>query len=126
MRGVGATVRMTSRVVLMLNGHSGARGFAGIQRRAVAAEYVNRRPFWQHWNCRWRVRREFFGGVDHFAADDGEDGFDIFDFLFCHGEVVVGERGQVSELANGNCALLPTLAGKPTAALRAKPMLPRG
>src|SRR5436309_3273621 len=53
--------------------HTRASSLADVQGRAIATEHLHRRPFWQHWDRRRCVRREFFPGMNHLAADDGEN-----------------------------------------------------
>ena len=72
-------------------------------------------------SARRRVRSEFIRGVNHFAADDRENGFDTLDAFLGNGKVVVGQRDQVRQLARSDSTFLAALAGKPTATLRVKP-----
>jgi hypothetical protein len=82
MRGVGATTVLTLGAVLMLwHWDSGARSLAGITRCAAAADDFHGGPFGQHGKRRRRVGRELIGRVNSFPADDGEHGFDGFDFF---------------------------------------------
>src|SRR6266540_4249845 len=122
MGSVDTAVLVTCRVVLMLqHGHAGASGFSDIQRRPVAAEHLDGRPFRQHRERRRRVRAEFLGCMDDLSAYDSEYGFDAFDVLVRNGEVVIRKDGKVSELAWGKGALFAGLTREPTAALRVKP-----
>src|SRR5260221_7704721 len=122
MRSVGAAVLVTWRVVLMLeHGHASASGFSDVQRRPVAAEHLDGRPFRQHRERRRRVRTEFLPCMDDFSAYDGEHGFDAFDVLVRNGEVVIRKDVEVSELAWRKAAFFAALTRKPTAALRVKP-----
>ena len=119
---VDTAVLVTGRVVLMLqHGHAGASGFSNIQRRPVAAEHLDGRPFRQHRQRRRRVRTEFPACMDDFSVHDSEHGFDAFDVLVRNGEVVIRKDGEVSELAWSKGALFARLTRKPTAALRVKP-----
>src|SRR5712675_2014774 len=122
MRSVGAAVVVTSQVVLMLqDGHTGASGFSDIQRRPVAAEHLDGRPFRQHRERRRRVRTEFLACMDDFSAHDGENGFDAFDVLVRNGEIVICEHGEVSELAWSKDAFFAELTREPTTTLSVKP-----
>ena len=47
---MGAAMPVAIRAVLAGHRNSGPRRFANVERRAVAAEYFHRRPFWKHWN----------------------------------------------------------------------------
>src|SRR6478736_9003676 len=112
-------VFMTSGVVLMLwQGNTSPGRLADIEGRTITTENFHRRPFRQHGNRYGGVWRELIGGVNDLATDDGEHGFDAFDALVRQSEVIVGERGQVGELTDGDHAFLATLAAEPTAALR--------
>src|SRR5947207_11715809 len=63
MRGVGTTVLMAARVMLMLHHrHAGMGGLADVQWGAVPAEYFYGRPVRQHGNARRSVRSEFLSG----------------------------------------------------------------
>ena len=108
MGSVDTAVLVTCRVVLMLqHGHAGASGFSDIQRRPVAAEHLDGRPFRQHRERRRRVRTEFLACMDDFSAHDGKHGFDMFDVLVRNGEIVIRKDGEVSELAWGKGAFFP-------------------
>ena len=122
MGSVDTAVLVTCRVVLMLqHGHAGAGGFSDIQRRPVAAEHFDGRPFRKHRERRGRVRAEFFCCMDDFSAHDGEHGFDAFDVLVRNGEVVIRKDGEVSELAWSKGAFFAELTREPTATLSVKP-----
>ena len=69
-------------VAMLLDWHSGAGRFAGVQRRTVAAENFHGRPFRQNGDWRWRVRGELLRRVDNLSADNGENRFDAFDLFF--------------------------------------------
>src|SRR6266498_5241074 len=119
---VGTAMLVTCRVVLMLeHGHAGASGFSDIQRRPIAAEHLDGRPFRKHRERRRCVRAEFLGCVDDLSAYDSEYGFDAFDVLVRNGEVVIRKDGEVSELAWGKGPFFARLTREPTAALRVKP-----
>ena len=77
------------------NGHTCSRGLVHVKRRAIAAEYLHRRPFRQHRDRWWCVRRKFVGGVNNFSTDDGEHRFNPFDLFLRHKEIVVGERDEI-------------------------------
>ena len=105
---VDTAVVVTCRVMLMLrHGHTGASGFGGVKRRAVAAEHFDGRPFRKHRERRRRVRAEFLCRVDNLSAYDREYGFDAFDVLVRNGEVVIRKDGEVSELAWARAPFLP-------------------
>src|SRR5258708_2831532 len=121
MRGVGAAVLVTSRAVCVGNGHACSGGLADVERRTVAAEELSWGPFRQCGNG-WRgVLVEFVGGMHDLAIDHSEDAFDAGYLVFRHCEVVIGEDGEVGELACGKGAFFAALARKPTAALGVKP-----
>src|SRR5919109_2365423 len=91
MGGVSAAVFATGGAVLMLRQRDAcAGGLAHIKPRAVTAKDFDRRPFRQHRDCRWRVRRELLRGVNNLPINHREHGFDGFDFFLRHGEVIVG------------------------------------
>src|SRR5262245_47350962 len=113
---------MALRAVLMLwHRDTGAGGLANIQWRAVTAEDFHRRPFGQHRNGGWSERSKILGRMNDPAPNNGKHGFDALDFLLGNGEVIVGERDEVSQLTDGDCAFLSVFVGKPTAALRVEP-----
>ena len=85
MRGVVAAAVMTLGTMLMRrHWHASAGGFAHVERRAVAAEHFDRRPFRQHGNLRWCVWGKLGGRVDNLSVHDREHGFDAFDLFLCH------------------------------------------
>src|SRR5438270_12333304 len=59
--------------------------------------------------------------MNNLSAHDSENGFNRFDLFLRHGEIVVGERGEIRQLAGSNRAFLSVLTRKPTAALRIEP-----
>src|SRR5262245_54163646 len=114
-----AAALATHRVVLVLrHWDAGPGGFANIQRCAIPAEGLHRRPLGYHGNLWWRIVREAVGGVHHLSTNDGKHGLYTFDVLVWDGEVIVRERYQICELADGDCSLLAILIRKPTTALR--------
>src|SRR6266487_3238037 len=86
---VGAAAVMTLGAVLVsrCDWHTRACGLANVQRRTVAAKYINRRPFRQDRNCRRRVRTEFLDRVNDFSTDDCKNGLDALDSFFRHGKI---------------------------------------
>src|SRR6267142_4008017 len=106
---------------MLQDGHTGASGFSDVQRRPVAAEHLDGRPFRQHRERLRRVRTEFLACMDDFSAHDGEHRFDAFVVLVVNGEVVIRKDGEVSELAWSKGAFFARLTREPTAALRVKP-----
>src|SRR6266699_3728069 len=108
-------------MLMLQDGHTGASGFSDVQRRPVAAEHLDGRPFRQHRERRRRVRAEFLCCVNNLSVYHSEHRFDAFDVLVRNGEVVIGKNGEVSELAWGKGAFFARLTRKPTAALRVKP-----
>src|SRR5215831_14104475 len=114
MGSMDAALLMTSRVVLVLNhGYSRASGFGDIERRAIAAEYFDGRPFRQN-RERWRsIRAEFFVGVNNIPAYDCQHGFDMFDILLRNSDVIICEHGEVSKLTRDKGAFFARLAREP-------------
>ena len=105
MSRVDAAVVVTCRVVLVLeHGHTGASGFRDVERRAIAAEHADGRPFRQNGERRGRVGAEFLCCMNDFPPHDGEHGFDLFDVLVRNGEVVICKDREVSELAGSKGA----------------------
>ncbi len=69
MQRVGATVSTAFGAVPMFHGNACPRCLRDIQGRAVAAEYLQRRPLRKDWN-RWRgMGAEFLGRVNDVSAD---------------------------------------------------------
>ena len=89
MQRMSATVLMTFSGVMMFNWNAGARCFGEVQRRTVAAEHLYWRPLRQNREGRGCVRSKLLAGVNNPAANDREDGFDVFDLFFRYGKVVI-------------------------------------
>ncbi len=84
--------------------HPGTGGALRIQRRSIAAEGSDRRPFRQCRNRRGRVRGKLGGGMHDAPSNDREDRLQPFDLFVRHGEVIVRERHQIGELPDGERA----------------------
>src|SRR5579862_2686213 len=121
MCGVGAAVSVTVGTVLVENRHAGLGGLANVQRRAIATEHLDGRPFRKHRERRGRVRAEFLGCVDNLSAYHSEHGLDALDILISNCEVVIRKDGEVSELSWAKGAFFDGFTREPTAALRIKP-----
>ncbi|MDB6058873.1 MAG: hypothetical protein JWO95_2717 [Verrucomicrobiales bacterium] len=116
--GVSAPLLMICVGVLVLqNGDAGASGMFYIQGRTIAAEFSDGRPFGQHGQTGRREVREVGGSINDFASDDGELGFEVFDLVVGNGHVVIGEDGEVGELAVCDGTFSTGFIGEPTAAL---------
>src|SRR5215471_13830358 len=107
MGGLEAAVFVTRGVMFMLqHGHTGTCSFSDLERGAVAAEHLDRRPFGQN-RERWRrVRAEFLCRMNNISPDYGKHGFNSFDLFLGNCHVVVREHSQVGELAWSESALL--------------------
>src|SRR5262245_26518632 len=66
----GCAVLVTLGAVMMGHGNAGASGFGNLQRRAITAEHLHRRPLGQDGNRRRRVRTESLARVNNRSAHD--------------------------------------------------------
>src|SRR5438093_13777885 len=79
--GMETAVRMAFSGMLV-NRDAGACGFTDIQRCAIAAVNLYRRPFRQDGERRRAEVLKFLGAVNDLAADNCQDGFNSFDVVF--------------------------------------------
>src|SRR5207249_9330529 len=75
MARMDAAMMMAFGIVLMLrHRHTCSRSLANVQRRAVTAEHLHRRPFRQNRDRGWRVRSEFLGRVNDLSINNRKYG----------------------------------------------------
>src|SRR5215468_6495952 len=87
----------------------------------IAAEGANRRPVW-HRRRQWRRQvPEIQIAMDRFAANERQHRGDVLDRLARDREIIVGEDGEVRELAGFDLTLLADLGGEPGVGLGPEP-----
>ncbi len=80
---------MAGMLMFLLEGYARAGRLFRVQRRAVTAEYRNRRPLRQHRNG-FRVEiLERTRGVNDLAVHDGQHGLDLLDIFLRNGEIIL-------------------------------------
>src|ERR1700722_4951933 len=82
--------------------------------RAIAAEGPHRRPVGHGGRRRGFIEaRKIASAIDHPAADDGEIGNRVGDFVLRTGEIVAVGHDQIGELAGPDAPLFAFLIGEP-------------
>src|SRR5687768_3059603 len=82
----------------------------------IATISSRRRPVWRSRRQRRRERLERSLAVHDAPAHDGQYRRDTLDRLFVDREVIIGQDGEVAELAGHEAAFPAGLVGKPGAA----------
>ena len=103
---------------------TGTGGFAPIQRCAIAPVLRYRRPFRKHGQRSWAKLLKFSSAVNDLAVHNCQHGFNGLYLFLRHGKVILGEGGNIRQLADGDGAFLAVFTREPTAALSVEPQCP--